>query len=172
MRDSVCVHKHVHLRNKNVSLMFWWDRAPFEILSCVCNDYVDNLFPLLFVCSFFLLNNCVRWNGNKSIKIACQQWEELFICKQRWMAYASHKALCVYVSATQVISVVFNEISHCVFFPINSICASIRTWSLMFFFHLCVYDKLWPPFNRWLLNRTKRRLCQTGGTAATTVLEY
>lgn len=39
--DSVCVHKLVHLKNKNVSLI--------EILSCVCDDYVDNIFELLFV---------------------------------------------------------------------------------------------------------------------------
>lgn len=35
-QDSVCVHKQIHLRNENVSVI--------EAPSCVCDDYVDHTF--------------------------------------------------------------------------------------------------------------------------------
>lgn len=116
--------------------MFWGDRVPFHIPSCVCDDYVDNIFLSPFVClserekeraSISLVNDCVTWNGNESIKIVWQQWDKLFICKQRRMAAALHKAVCAYSPSGDRYCAWWN---HCVFF---SICASIQTRSVEFF---------------------------------------
>ncbi len=139
----------------------------------LCADYVDDIFLSPFVClseraSFSLVNDCVTWNGNESIKIARQQWGELFICKQADGCCPPHNAcMCACSPSGDRYCAWWN---HCVFFFLH-LCEHPNL-KCVIFCHLCVRHKLWPAFSRRLLSRTERRLCQTEGTAATTVLEY
>lgn len=159
--------------------MLWWDRVPFEILSSVCDDYVDNIFSVTLCLvvrerkreSPFLWWTIV-WHQmeTRGIKIVWQQWGELFICKHGRIAPASPQCF--------VCPKAFRWLVRCVA-ELGVVCFPLLTPSVRAsepivwcFCHLCAHNKLWPVFNQRLLDRTKRRLCQTEGTAATTVLEY
>lgn len=148
---------------------------------CACLIYVSLQVPLVFTgCLFEFQSVCwsgiillslsgcqgakegnwVTLNGNESIKIS-QQWEELFINKERLMAPPSRSGMSVQnVSpALWVISAV------CVFPPLPPSVQASRPevwWAR----RLRVHGKLWRVFSR------RSRLCQTEWSATTTVLEY
>lgn len=167
-------------RNWDISVVFKWDGASFENPSCVCDDYVDNIF-LFALCVVVsergkksLLFSGERWNGNEKHKNCMTTMKRIIYLPtvaDGSFTMPCDVCLCVRLQPFRWLVLCLMKSGIVCFSPLTP---SVRkpkpeVWCCCY---LCALDKLWPAFNRRLLNRTERRRCQTEGTAATTVLEY